>query len=181
MKQYERFIKKAQFHLQVRRSIPIFINSLLIISSIVACILFVSRFFVFVYYMNWAIVVAVGIAAATMIYLWVKRVTKKAAISRYDDFFPENELITLLSLDQSHSLFHTLQQRTEHYASIAFSALKKDKQKLFSIKKLVGIVIFSFIALFSVFYPADVQEEANKIAETKKIVNELKAELEKIK
>lgn len=179
----EQFIRRAKRSLNVEHSLPRLQYGLLLAFLLSSAILLVSRLFVFPYYRDTAIYVGSAALLVTVIYILWHRVRKKEALHRLDNFYPHNELVTALSLeDESSPLVSSIMQKAIKETPVAFERFKKRDKTLWKPKVLVGIVVV-LIAMggLSVF-PSATQQQALVIEEEKEIINDLEkevAELEK--
>ncbi|MFJ8261712.1 hypothetical protein ACIQ4I_07065 [Rummeliibacillus sp. NPDC094406] len=145
-------------------------------------IMLVSRFFVLPFYKE----IALGIAAITLfiaaIYLWWKRPSKKQSLNALDNYFPDNLLRTVYSIEDLEShLAKQLVILTEKIAPHALVNYQKRKKSLWLTNTLIGsITIILGIALLSLF-PSTAQQTANNVKEEKLMTAEVKKAVENMK
>ncbi|WP_397537349.1 hypothetical protein [Rummeliibacillus pycnus] len=141
-------------------------------------IMLVSRFFVLPFYKE----IALGIAAITLfiaaIYLWWKRPSKKQTLNALDNYFPDNLLRTVYSIEDFEShLAKQLVIQTEKIAPYALVNYQKRKKSLWLTKTLIGsITMILGIALLSLF-PSTAQQTANNVKEEELMTAEVKKEV----
>ncbi|MGG0656817.1 hypothetical protein [Rummeliibacillus pycnus] len=145
-------------------------------------IMFVSRFFVLPSYKE----IAIGIAAITLfiaaIYLWWNRPSKKQSLNALDEYFPDNLLRTIYSIEELESpLAQQLVVRTEKKASNALANYQKREKNLWHLKTIIScIVMILGIALLSLF-PSTAQQTANILKEEQRMTAEVKKEVKDLK
>lgn len=148
--------------------------------------MFISRFFVLPFYQE----IAFGIAAITLFiaafYLWWKRPSKKQSLNALDEFFPDNLLRTVYSIEDFESpLAQQLVVQTEKKASHVLINYQKREKNIWKTKAIIcGIAITLGIALLSLFPSAgqqtanNLKEERLTIAQVKKTVKDMKKKVQ---
>ncbi|MFC7687525.1 hypothetical protein [Ureibacillus sp. GCM10028918] len=179
----EQFIHRAKKSLNLEHSLPKLQYGILLAFSLSAAILLVSRLFVFPYYRDATIYVGIGIFMAAFIYIWWKRVREKEALHRLDSFYPHNELVTALSLeDESNPLVGSIIQKAIKESPVAFEQFMKREKTLWKPKVLVGIVVVLIAMGALSIFPSATQQQALVIEKEQDVINDLEkevAELEK--
>ena len=179
----KQLIRRAKRSLNIERAFPRLQYGILLAFLLYAGILLVSRLFVFPYYRNAAIYVAVGVLIAIVIYIWWKRVRDKEALHQLDSFYPHNELVTALSLeDESNPLVNSLMQKAMKESSVAFEQFKRREKALWKPKALIGMLIIAMLIGVLSIFPSATQQQALVIEKEQDMIDDLKkevAELEK--
>lgn len=182
-KKLMRFVYRARRSLNLERMLMILQYGILTALILSMAILIVSRFFVFPYYVQTALMIGFMTIIFTIIWMVLKRVRKKEALIKLDAFYPYNELVTALSFKiEEHPLVESILEKSLKESEEAFARFKKRPKQLWSKKALIGILFTVMaIVLLSVF-PAETQQEAKVVEKEREIVKELEkevAELEK--
>lgn len=145
-------------------------------------ILLLSRFFVLPFYQEIAMGVAVITFFIAAFYLWCKRPSKKQSLDVLDEYFPDNLLRTVYSIEDVNTpLAQELIKRTEKKTTSAISEYKKRQKNLWDFKLIISSTAIIFgIAILSLFPSASQQlaktfkEEKIMIAKVKKDISEIK-------
>ncbi|MEL3959739.1 hypothetical protein MKZ01_00240 [Lysinibacillus endophyticus] len=179
----KQFVRKAQRSLNVEQMIPRIQYGILLGLALSTAILLVSRLFIFPYYRNVSVIAGVGAIVAVVFYIWFKRVRRKEALHRLDEFYPHNELVTALSLkEENNPLVQSLLQKAQKETPQAYDQFKKRKKELWKPKVLIGILLIGIvIGILSVF-PSATQTEALVVEKEQEVIKDIKkevAELEK--
>jgi len=179
----KKLIRPAKGSLNIELALPRLQYGILLAFLLYAGILLVSRLFVFPYYRHAAIYVGVGVLAAIIIYIWWKRVREKEALHQLDSFYPHNELVTALSLeDESNPLVNSLMQKAMKESPVAFEQFKRREKVLWKPKALIGMLIIAMLIGVLSIFPSATQQQALVIEKEQDMIDDLKkevAELEK--
>lgn len=140
----------------------------------ITVVYFVTRFFVLPYYalIGWVVAVA-GLFIPLVMAFW-KRTQKREALLALDQYYPHNELVTVLTAKERTPLVDILQQKAEVQVGQVLESFKKRPKHVFQPKimaKALGIlVLFLLLNMF----PAATQQEAKSIEEDRAITKDLK-------
>lgn len=143
----------------------------------------ISRFFVLPYYSGIAIITG-GIAFVTPLLLaLMTRPKQRDALLCLDQFYPHNELVTVLTTKEQHPLLATLRTQAESQIDQVLGAFRKRPKQLLQKKVLAYALGTGVLFLLLLVFPAATQQEAKNIeadrAITKAIKKETKQQLEK--
>lgn len=123
------FVRKAKRSLNFEYMLPRLQFGILLGLSMSTVILIVSRLFVFPHYDEVAIVVGIAVLIATIFFIWWKHVREKDALHRLDAFYPHNELVTVLSFNDSENpLVNSLLEKAQKNHQQLMSVLKNAKK-----------------------------------------------------
>lgn len=174
----KQFIRLAKGRLNLEQSFPALQYGILLAVFVSAAILLVSRLFVFPYYGRTAIYAGGAVLFAVAIFMWWKRIREKEALHRLDSFYPHNELVTALSLeDESNPLVSSIMEKAVKESPDAFEKFKKREKNLWKPKVLVGIVLVAIgIGTLSIF-PSATQQQALVIEKEQDVIDDLKKEV----
>lgn len=140
----------------------------------ITVIYFITRFFVMPYYTRIGLVVAfIGLLLPLIIAFW-KRPTKKEALLKLDQFYPHNELVTVLTAKERGPLVELLQQRAEAQVGQVVEAFKKRPKQLFQSKIMSTVAGLLLLFLLLNIFPAATQQEAKSIEDDRAITKDLK-------
>ena len=173
--QIARAVQKARYSMMVEYFLKNSQRMIAYILLLAFIIMFVSRFFVLPFYQE----MTIGIAAITFcmaaFYLWWKRPTKKQTLNVLDDYFPDNLLRTVYSMEDLNSpLAQQLIIQTEKIAADAVVEYNKRKKNLWRTKSITAsIALILGISLLSLF-PSSSQQYANTVKEEKRITADMK-------
>lgn len=173
--QIARAVQKARYSMMVEYFLKNSQRMIAYILLLAFIIMFVSRFFVLPFYQE----MTIGIAAITFcmaaFYLWWKRPNKKQTLNALDDYFPDNLLRTVYSMEDLNSpLAQQLIIQTEKIAADAVDEYNKRKQNLWHTKSITAsIALILGISLLSLF-PSSSQQYANTVKEEKRITADMK-------
>lgn len=107
-----------------------------------AAILLVSRLFVFPYYIRTAMIVGSVIFISVFLYAFWKRPSSEKATRILDAFFPDNLLLTSISLIHDKSpLIKPLLEKTDQHSEKAFLQFKQREKRFIQPKWMIGFVI----------------------------------------
>ena len=143
----------------------------------------ISRFFVLPYYSEIAFITG-GIGFVTPLVLaLVKRPKQRDALLCLDQFYPHNELVTVLTTKEQHPLLATLRTQAESQIDQVLGAFRKRPKQVLQKKVLAYALGTGVLFLLLLVFPAATQQEAKNIeadrAITKAIKKETKQQLEK--
>ena len=177
----KQFVRKAQRSLNVEQLIPRIQYGILLALTLSTAILLVSRLFVFPYYRNVTWLAGVGVMVAVVFYIWLKRVRKREALHRLDDFYPNNELVAALSFQEDgNPLVQSLLKKAQKETPKAYHLFKKRKKELWKPKVLIGILLIGIvIGILSVF-PSVTQTEALVVEKEQELIKDIKKEVAKL-
>ena len=182
-KYLKQFIRQAKRSLNLEQGLPKLQYGILLAFFVSTAILLVSRLFVFPYYGKIAIYAGIAVLLAVVIFIWWNRVHEKAALQRLDSFYPHNELVTALSLeDQSNPLVGSIMQKAINESPGAFEQFKKREKALWKPKALVGIILIAIMMGALSIFPSATQQQALVIEKEQDVIDDLEkevAELEK--
>lgn len=149
--------------------------------SMSTVILIVSRLFVFPHYDEVAIVVGIAVLIATIFFIWWKHVREKDALHRLDAFYPHNELVTVLSFNDSENpLVNSLLEKAQKESSAAYERFKKRKKELWKARVLIGILLMAIVIGILSIFPSATQQEAHVIEKEQNVIEELEEEVAKL-
>ncbi|SOC25665.1 hypothetical protein SAMN05880501_11916 [Ureibacillus xyleni] len=174
----KQFVRKAQRSLNIEQMVPRIQYGILLGLALSTAILLVSRLFVLPYYRNVTVIAGVGTIVVVVIYIWLKRVRKKEALHRLDDFYPHNELVTALSLhEDDNPLVQSILQKAQKETPQVYNQFKKRQKELWKPKALIGILLIGIvIGILSVF-PSATQTEALVVEKEQEVIKDIKKEV----
>ena len=143
----------------------------------------ISRFFVLPYYSEIAVILG-GIAfVVPLLLVFVKRPKQRDALLRLDQFYPHNELVTVLTAKEQHPLLTTLRTQAESQIDQVLGAFRKRPKQILQKKVLAYALGTGVLFLLLLGFPAATQQEAKEIeadrAITKAMKKDTKHQLEK--
>ena len=143
----------------------------------------ISRFFVLPYYSEIAFITG-GIGFVTPLLLaLMTRPKQRDALLCLDQFYPHNELVTVLTTKEQHPLLATLRTQAESQIDQVLGAFRKRPKQVLQKKVLAYALGTGVLFLLLLVFPAATQQEAKNIeadrAITKAIKKEAKQQLEK--
>lgn len=180
-KQLIQYVKRAKRNLNLEKLLPTLQYGIFLSLLFSLAILIVSRFFVFPYYDDIALIVAGITFALTIIYFLWTHIRMKDALSILDSFYPFNELVTAFSLkDKENPLVDSILEKAVKESEGAFERFKKRPKKYWQTKVLFGILISSILMAVLFLFPSETQEEAQVVEKEKEIIRELEKEVENL-
>lgn len=145
-------------------------------------ILLLSRFFVLPFYQEIAIGVAVITFFIAAFYLWYKRPSKKQSLDVLDEYFPDNLLRTVYSMEAVNTpLAQELIKRTEEKTPSAIIEYKKREKNLWNLKFIIASIAISFGIALLFLFPSTSQQQANTVKEEKIMTAKVKKEINEMK
>lgn len=171
------YIRKAKWSLMYEKIVPIFQYCIFAMLVICTLVFIVSRLFVFPYYRNVAIILAVVVLVLTIVYIGLQRVRQKEAMMKLDAYYPNNELVTSLSLDDNNPLVKSLLQKAVVSSPISYEKFKERKKDLWRTPILISILLTSIFLGLLISFPSQTQKEAVSIEKEKEIINDVKKEI----
>ena len=182
-KTLRQFVTRAKRSLNIEKYIPSLQYGILLAVVFYTAILLLSRLFVLPYYHNIALFFGVSVFLLTIVYLVVKRVKTHDALIRLDAFYPHNELVTALSLnDDMNPLVNSILQKAVLESNDSFERFKQRKKSLWRPKALISLLFFSIAIGVLYIFPSPTQQEAVTIEKENEAIDKLEkevAELEK--
>ena len=138
-----------------------------------------SRLFVLPYYGRIALVGAVLLLIATIVFIIYKRYNNDEAIRQLDEFMPDNLLITAMDIkvNETH-LAPAIIIAAESKVADAFEQFKKREKRYVNPKMLGGFIIVSACLALLITFPSEAQLEAGAIEQEKEIIEEMKKEVQ---
>lgn len=134
----------------------------------------ISRFFVLPYYHEIALFLG-GIAfVAPLLLVFVKRPKQRDALIRLDQFYPHNELVTVLTAKEQHPLLMTLRTQAESQIDQVLAAFRKRPKQVLQKKVLVYALGTGILFLLLLVFPAATQQEAKDIEADRAITKAIK-------
>lgn len=177
-KRLKQFVIRAKRSLNIERMLPSIQYGLLIAVGLVMAILFLSRLFVFPYYIDVALYSSIGVLIATIFYLWWYRVKDSEALMYLDTFYPHNELITALSFkDDSHPLIGSILNKAQKESFTSFERFRKRKKVLWKPRALLSLLLMIMVVGVLYIFPSPTQQEAALIEKENEVINELEKEV----
>lgn len=142
-----------------------------------------SRFFVLPYYSEIAFITGgIGLVIPLLLVL-MTRPKQRDALLYLDQFYPHNELVTVLTTKEQHPLLATLRKQAESQIDQVLGAFRKRPKQVLQKKVLAYALGTGVLFLLLLVFPAATQQEAKNIeadrAITKAIKKETKQQLEK--
>lgn len=175
------YVKRAKRSLNIEKLLPILQYGLFLSLLLSLAILIVSRFFVFPFYDDIALIVAVSTFAFSIIYFIWTHIRMKDALIKLDSFYPFNELVTAFSLKQEENpLVDSIKDKAVKESVGAYERFKKRPKKYWQVKALFGILISSILMAVLILFPSETQQEAQVVEKEKEIVRELEKEVEEL-
>lgn len=172
------YVKRAKRSLNIEKLIPTLQYGIFLALVFSLAILFVSRFFVFPYYDEVALFVAVVTIILAIIYFLFTHIRMKDALRKLDSFYPFNELVTALSLKQKdHPLVDSIFQKAEKESEGAYERFKKRPKQYWQPKALFGILITSILMAVLFLFSSETQQEAQVVEKEREIIQELEKEV----
>jgi hypothetical protein len=158
-------------------------NGLLYAVLSITLVYTISRFFVLPYYSEMAFILG-GIAfVVRLILALVKRPKQRESLLLLDQFYPHNELVTVLTTKELQPLLDTLRVQAERQIDQVLAAFHKRPKQLLQKKALAYALGTCILFLLLLVFPAATQQEAKNIEAdrsiTKAIKKETKQQLEK--
>lgn len=180
-KQLMNYVKRAQRSLNAEKLLPMLQYGIFLSLISGLAILIVSRFFVFAYYDETALMIACAAFVATVGYMWFKRVRTKEALRKLDAFYPYNELVTAFSFKQDeHPLADSILNKAVNESEEAYERFKKRKKHYWRPKTLVGILIAAIITGTLLIFPSETQQDAQVAEKEKEVIREIEKEVAKL-
>ena len=177
-KQLRTIIKKAAIHLTIERSVYDLQRWVCGVLMVMVVLLIVSRVVVWAYYQPVMIAVALVLLCIAVVWQVVRRVRMQQALSILDMYYPHNELITSMSVQQPTALVATLQQRAIQQKDEAYAAFTKRPKRYVHKSALVGSAICIIFMTYSMLVPASTQQQARAIEQEQAIVKDMEEVIE---
>lgn len=140
----------------------------------ITLIYFVTRFFVLPYYGVIGAVVATVAFLLPLCQAFWQRVRQREAMLRLDQFYPHNELVTVLTAKAQSPLVLLLQEKAEMQVGQVLEAFKKRPKQVFQSKVMTAAAGLLVLFLVLTIFPAATQQEAKSIEEDRAITKDLK-------
>lgn len=140
----------------------------------ITIIYLVTRFFVLPYYGSIGAVVATIAFVLPLGRVFWQRVKQREAMLRLDQFYPHNELVTVLTAKEHSPLVTLLQEKAEMQVGQVLEAFKKRPKQLFQSKVMTATAGLLVLFLVLTIFPAATQQEAKSIEEDRAITKDLK-------
>ncbi|OCS87517.1 hypothetical protein [Caryophanon tenue] len=177
-KQLRAIIKKAAVHLTIERSVYDLQRWVCGVLIVMVVLLIVSRVVVWAYYQPIMIAIALVLLCIAVVWQVVRRVRMQQALHLLDTYYPHNELVTSMSVQQPTALVATLQQRAVQQKDEAYAVFTKHPKRYVHKPALVGSAICMTFMTYSMLVPASTQQQARAIEQEQAIVKEMEEVVE---
>ena len=177
-KQLRAVIKKAAVHLTIERSVYDLQRWICGVLAVMVVLLIVSRVVVWAYYQPMIIAVAVVLLCIAVVWQVVRRVRMQQALHILDTYYPHNELVTSMSVQQPTALVATLQQRAVQQKDKAYAAFTKRPKRYVHKPALIGSALCMAFITYSLLVPALTQQQARAIEHEQAIVKDMEEVVE---
>ncbi|MGE7922061.1 hypothetical protein ACQKND_02625 [Viridibacillus arvi] len=174
-------VKKAKTSLVLEHLFTKIQLGLLVALSVSFILMIVSRFFVFPYYSQIALIASIMIFVSWVLYILWTKPSKEHSIYALDGYFPHNQLRTVFSIDDTSTpLYQHLLKQTDDHAEIALLKFKAREKKIVHVPYILGS-FFIAVAIFALtLFPATTQLAAKDAEQENKIITDMKKEVKKL-
>ena len=138
-----------------------------------------SRFFVLPYYSRMAFIAGTVFFIGHLVVALVKRPRRKEALIRLDEFYPHNELLTVLTAKEQSPLIQALLGTVKSQIGQVQAAFKKREKHLLQKRAVMYSAGTLLLLLLLMVFPAASQQEAKEIEADRAITQQLKKDVQK--